>query len=283
MKIPFLHGLHLLLIIITSGCSSIVGEDSTRPISDQYIGAVIAEVKRQVSIYYDRRNRFLNDPKVDQPLRRALDQNKICDRGEVDFNIVSVNMEITTTESNTIGGSAGASSGLVGVALINSRSESSTKKLTIPIYVAPVGKRFVYIDKTGRLQDVADTLFNLRRRMILASTQPGVCFTTWNFHSPKDDKGGSLAMGFAIADVQGASLNLVLAPVSGSVAAGFTSSTGNVLTFNFQQSDVPADGKLKRNAPQTGVTISPSPTGQTIIENNSQGPNGVFDVGPLIQ
>ena len=171
------------------------------------MNAVIAEIKRQVSIFETEigKQRHVSAPR----------ERFNCGSGNIDFELVSVTMTLTTTTETSAGGSLGFSAPLAGAKLNGGRTVTNTQELKFPLFNAPVPPGYVYKgDGSNAPSPISDALLGLRASLIDGAKKPGVCFYTYNFHDPEKDEGGTYKLGLTVTDKGGASVEVGLAPVT---------------------------------------------------------------------
>jgi hypothetical protein len=219
------------------GCAT--GLPAVNAIPADRIDQVLGEIKRQVSIYETRTGYLRLHPDADTAMTEARKAGFRCGSGLVDFELVSVKMELTTTTDKSYGGSIGfkvpVSPGSVGGSVSGSREIEDTQELVFPLYNAPVKTGYVYSGDNSKPSPISDALLNLRRSLILGATKPGVCFYTYDYRDPKSDEGGTYKLGLTVTDDAKAGIEVELGPVAAGGGGEVKSATGNTLTVSFRQ------------------------------------------------
>jgi hypothetical protein len=237
------HAAVIPLALLLGGCATRTGLPEVNAIPIDRTDVVVAEVKRQVSLYQYKVLELKQHPNEDGALVKAKRKKFVCGDGEVDFDLTSVLMTLTTTASTSASGTVGANLPIVapgqsiGPSLTVSRNVDNTQELNFTLYPIPVKPNFTYTSKDSR-SAISDALFNLRTSLIRGATFPGACLATYNWRDVKTDKGGSFKLGLTVtSDVKGG-VDIKLAPVSANVSGEAKSVTGNTLTVMFQQTGI---------------------------------------------
>lgn len=240
MKIA--HSAVFPVALLLHGCATQTGLPEVNAIPIDRTDVVVAEVKRQVSLYQYKVLELKQHPEQDTALVEAKRKKFVCGDGEVDFDLTSVLMTLTTTNSTGASGTVGAGFALspgnsIGPSLTASRTVDNTQELDFTLYPIPVEPTFTYTSEDTR-SAISEALLNLRTSLIRGATYPGACLATYNWRDVKTDKGGSFKLGLTVtSDVKGG-VDIKLAPVSANVSGEAKSVTGNTLTVSFQQAGI---------------------------------------------
>ena len=226
-------------------------------ISVPVISKVLAEIKREVSIYQALANGWRTDPQQDPA--GVANLHFVCGSGKVDFDIISINAELTTTNDNTASGSLGLTipivgpTGSIGPKGGGSREVSNTQRMEFTLY--PIDDpTFRITAPDNKSAPIAEALRDLRTALIRDAAAGGACMYDYNHADPKSDKGHSYTLGLTVTDDANGGIDIKLAIISLSVSGETKSVTGNTLTVTFQQRGI-ARGDSK--AGQPGVTGRP--------------------------
>ena len=244
------------ILVALAGCAtSKLGKVNAIPVSR--IDDVVAEVKRQISIYHSRVNDMKRDPSRDAALADARRRGFVCGRGKIDFDLWSVTMTLTTTVTSTASASIAVAAPIVpagtfGLSAGGSHAVDNTQELTIPLFTPLPGPGFTY-SRADERAPIAETLLNLREALIKGATAEGSCLVTYNFRAKKDDKGGTYKIAITVTDTGKGGVSIKLAPYDVSAGAEGKAVTGNSLTVNFKQAGVFDEPELDPRGEGVGI------------------------------
>jgi hypothetical protein len=221
------------------------------------IAQVEGELKRQLSVYQSSVNveRSTNGPAEYQ-----------CGNGSIDFDIASVQLNLTTTLESKDSGSLGAtipiSIGSIGPSGNTSHDVSDLETLTFSLY--PVHDRAFRVEPGDLTKPapISDVLIALRKALLQNAKEKRICVFDYDYtaDSPAKDAGGSYAIGVTIVDDNSVGVTLKLAIINVSATHEQKATTGNSLVVKFRQTNIPTKVIIDANGiPNTGVGQSGGP------------------------
>jgi hypothetical protein len=254
----------VLVGILLSACSS----SQLEPIDFAAISAVQAEIKSQVSIYMSLPKAKDDPPMVmiDGVPTSVYDEEKTggfwCGRGRIGFDLTSVKAELTTTFTNSVGFTAGATLPVAGIPLsatAGAKSETTnTQVLTYNLWSLP-GQQLSQADlaKEFAKAPIAQVLRDLRNALIVSAMvwdysgpkpvkrPQQACFRTYNPDKPTADAGNTFKLGLSFTRSVNGGISIKLTILTLGATAEAKSVTGNTLTVSFVQSELSEIQMLK--------------------------------------
>lgn len=233
-------------------------------ISPEAIGAVQADIRRQVDLYVRAsafEPFFIRDGVV-TPLTPPGTEYQ-CGNGNIHYDITQVQADLSVLTTSEGGLSIGATLPVsavttVGVSGSFSRSEQTTQTLRYNLWPlpnrrtgAPLAVNPVASDLAGIVADlqqapIAATLLNLRNQQIISAmvTNPisqrlnpvaRSCFANFNLAAPSTSPGNLVTMGLTVTGSLGTKVSVGIGPVAVGLSDNYTRTTGNSLTISFAQ------------------------------------------------
>lgn len=219
-------------VLCAGGCTS---QPPVRQVLDEKaIIAVQGEIKRQVGIYMAASEIAENDPKDSR-------DHYWCGSGRIDFVILSVKAELTTTvEAIKTGGiKAKAPFSVIEVDPSGTRKTAVTNTEVLDYTLWPTGEHPGLAAGDLEQAPIAKVLLSLRDALIASTrkTAPGpqACFTDYDPRKPAADPGNSFKLGLSfVSDVtEGFEISVSVLDLTATNEAKGT--TGNTLTVTFGQ------------------------------------------------
>lgn len=249
------------LLVVLGGCQ---GPLRQQAIDVAAISAVQDDLKRQIAHYaaYARNPRQIpvrrGDTIVETNISEltAPDGGQVwaCGTGNIGFDILSVEAELTTTLGSSVGGNLGVTVPLQGVTVGGKvgggRTVTNTQTLTYNVY--PI------LDDTTELNPtradvnrypIAKVLTDLRQALLASATRfdysfdpprrrpPTACVTNYN-PEKIDAPGGTYTLGLSVVETLSGGVSISLALVELGVDGSRKSTTGHTLHVAFRQEDL---------------------------------------------
>lgn len=236
-------------VAVFAGCllsSCATKLDRINAIPATRVGDAIFEVKKQLSAYDAAIALYKAHPELDKDFIAASRKGFKCGKGLIQFEITSVALSLTTTNSSTLGASVGFSvpvlPGSADISASGSGTVDNTQQLDVAVYPAPLKPGFEYTVKASDRAPLRDELLAVRKGFLDAATQEGACYYDYNYKDKKGDKGNTYKWGLAFTATGSAGVTLKLAPLTAGVSGEAKSVTGNTLTATFAQESLPGGG-----------------------------------------
>ncbi|MDX8521112.1 hypothetical protein [Mesorhizobium dulcispinae] len=222
-----------VIALVAQGCASASFRD-LKPISQTDIYKVVAEVKRQISIYTAYQRSPFGYPSV-----IANSRTKVCGNGLLGFDLVSVKMELLSTSEGTVSAGVALSPVPVGSAAVGgnvgaSQVTTDSQVLLIQEEVSPSSKPVDYQPGALEKAPIAKAMVNLWSAALQSGDDSSdICL--------KLKQGSTDANTFkmsinVVKDVNG-KVSVSLAPVTLTGGGEFKSTTGNTITVKFEPHD----------------------------------------------
>ncbi|ESY03814.1 hypothetical protein NKH64_28915 [Mesorhizobium sp. M0999] len=223
-----------LICAVLQGCVSTSFSD-LQPISQTDIYKVIAEVKRQISVYSAYQNSSLGYVAV-----VAKSRTKVCGNGMLGFDIVSVKMELLSTSEGTAGvgaslgpgpiGGGATAGGSVGASQVTTDSQT----LLIQEEVSSSSKAVPYASDMLERAPMAKAMVNLWSAALQSGDDASdICLRLKKGSADANIFKMSITV---VKDVNG-KVSIGLAPVALAANGEFKGTTGNTITVKFEPHD----------------------------------------------
>lgn len=229
------------------------------------ISAVQSDLKRQIAIH----KAFAQLPmqiaiRTPSGGRQYVDIDRLpvpdgkdiwaCGTGEVGFEIVSVEAELTTTLERSVSVNAGLSPQYAGLKITGkagaTRTVGNTQKLNYNVYPADYDVSRIQVSRElVNANPVAQVLTDLREALVASATRydysqyppvlrpPTACVTGFN-KDKLDDPGGTYSLGLSIEANDNGGVTINLAVVELGIEGTYKSITGHSLTVTFRQANL---------------------------------------------
>jgi hypothetical protein len=219
----------LSLAILATGCAT-RSFAKLEPIKQERVYQVVAEIKRQVSVYTSYQQ---SDYGYATVLAKAFP--KICGSGRIGFDIESVKIELVSTTDNT----AGANISLTPAGPIpitasggGSTTTGNSQSLVVIADVVPSTQEVAFSREMLDDAPLAVSMINFWGATIQAGNDPSdVCL---KYKESGDFNNNIYKMGITVTNAGSAKVSLGLTNVGLTASGEFKSTNGNTITVKFK-------------------------------------------------
>ncbi|MGO4355182.1 hypothetical protein AB4Z25_25015 [Rhizobium sp. RAF36] len=229
----FLSVVTAAMLLLPAGCSTEFGRLDAIPQSDIY--KVVAEVKRQISIYTAYQASDYGYKRI-----VAASRSKVCGNGMIGFDISSVKMELVSTSvgSQSVGVSLSPipSGGIrtVGGSVGASREVTDTQSFVISEDVVPSPYSYKFDLKMLDTAPLARSMINLWAAALQSGDDASdICLRI----QKSESDGNTFQIGITVAKDVNGEVNVGLSSLGLTAGGELKATTGNTITVRFKAHD----------------------------------------------
>lgn len=219
----------LSFAILTSGCAS-RSFSKLEPIRQERIYQVVAEIKRQISVYTSYQQSEYGYATV---LTKAFP--KICGTGRIGFDIESVKMELVSTTDSTTGANVSltpAAAIPITVSGGASTTTNNSQSLVVLADVIPSTQKVEFRKEMLADAPLAVSMINFWAATIQAGNDPSdICL---RYAAAGDFNTNIYKMGITVSESANSKITVGLGNVGLTANGEFKSTTGNTLIVKFK-------------------------------------------------